>query len=75
MLSMRDFEYCLCHIRYYLFIYLALVRNNSGEKILIQNLPYSDIQKISLNGNEQNEIPLFTDVLDILNKKKSSILK
>ena len=45
------------------------IKNKSGEKILIQNLPYSDIQKISLNGNEQNEIPLFTDVLDILNKK------
>ena len=45
------------------------IKDNSGEKILIQNLPYSDIQKISLNGNEQNEIPLFTDVLDILNKK------
>ena len=45
------------------------IKDNSGEKILIQNLPYSDIQKISLNGNEQNEIPLFTDILDILNKK------
>ena len=44
------------------------IKDNSGEKILIQNLPYSDIKKISLNGNEQNEIPLFTDVLDILNK-------
>ena len=45
------------------------IKDNSGEKILIQNLPYSNIQKISLNGNEQNEIPLLTDVLDILNEK------
>ena len=45
------------------------IKNSSGEKKLIQNLSYSEIQKIHLNGSEKNKIPLFTDVLDILNKK------
>jgi len=39
-----------------------------GEIELIENLTYSEIQNIFLNGNEQNKIPLFTEVLDILNK-------
>ena len=41
---------------------------DSGEIKLIENLTYSEIQNIFLNGNEQNKIPLFTEVLDILNK-------
>ncbi len=45
------------------------IETQSGKSELIKNLTYSEIHKISLNGNEQNEIPLFTDVLDILNKK------
>ena len=45
------------------------IEYNSGKIELIENLTYSDIQKISLNGNEKNKIPLFTEVLDILNKK------
>ena len=42
---------------------------DSGEIELIENLSCSEIQKIPLNGNDQNKIPLFTDVLDVLNKK------
>ena len=42
---------------------------DSGEIELIENLSCPEIQKISLNDNEQNKIPLLTDVLDILNKK------
>jgi len=45
------------------------IKDSSGEKILIQNLSYSEIQKMHLNGSEKNKIPLFIDVLDILNKK------
>lgn len=41
---------------------------DSGKIKLIENLSYPKIQKISLNGNEQNKIPLLADVLDILNK-------
>ncbi|MBC8256657.1 MAG: hypothetical protein H8E85_05035 [Candidatus Marinimicrobia bacterium] len=41
---------------------------DSGEIELIENLSYSHIQKISLNGDEKDKIPLFTDVLKILNK-------
>ena len=42
------------------------IEYNSGKIELIENLTYSDIQKISLNGNEKNKIPLFTEVLDKL---------
>ena len=42
---------------------------DSGEIELIENLSSAEIQKISLNKNEQNKIPLLTDVLDILNNK------
>ena len=45
------------------------VKCDSGKIELIENLSWSEIQKIPLNGNEQNKIPLFTDVLDVLNKK------
>ncbi len=45
------------------------VECDSGEIELIKNLSCSEIQKISLNGNEQNKIPLLADVLDVLNKK------
>ena len=45
------------------------VKCDSGKIELIENLSWSEIQKIPLNGNDQNKIPLFTDVLDILNKK------
>jgi glycerophosphoryl diester phosphodiesterase len=45
------------------------IESDSGEIELIENLSCPEIQKISLNGNEQNKIPLFTDVLDVLNKK------
>ena len=44
------------------------IETQSGKSELIENLTYSEIHKISLNGTEQNEMPLFTDVLDILNK-------
>ena len=44
------------------------IETQSGKSELIENLTYSEIHKISLNGNKQNEMPLFTDVLDILNK-------
>ena len=40
---------------------------DSGKTELIENLSWSEIQKVSLNGNKQNKIPLFTDVLDVLN--------
>jgi len=45
------------------------VECDSGKIELIEKLSWSEIQKIPLNGNDQNKIPLFTDVLDILNKK------
>ena len=45
------------------------IESDSGEMELIENLSCAEIQKILLNGNEQNKIPLFTDVLDVLNKK------
>jgi len=45
------------------------LETKSGKSELIQNLSYSDMRKISINGNKKNKIPLFTDVLDILNKK------
>ena len=45
------------------------VECDSGKIELIENLSWSEIQKIPLNGNKQNKIPLFIDVLDIINKK------
>ena len=45
------------------------VECDSGKIELIENLSWSEIQKVPLNGNKQNKIPLFTDVLDVLNKK------
>ena len=44
------------------------ISNIKTEKELIKNLSWSEIQKISLNGKKQNQIPLLADVLDILNK-------
>jgi len=41
---------------------------DSGKEELIENLSYSEIKEISLNGNEQNNIPLLSDVLDIFDK-------
>ena len=40
----------------------------TGTEKLIENIPYSEIQKIRLNDQETNKIPLFSDVLDILPK-------
>ena len=41
---------------------------NSSDKI-IEKIPYSEIEKISLNDNENNKIPLFREVLNVLSKK------
>ena len=41
---------------------------NSSDKI-IEKMPYSEIEKISLNDNENNKIPLFREVLNVLSKK------
>jgi len=38
----------------------------TGKNRLIKNMPYSEIQKIRLNNDEANKIPLFFEVLDIL---------
>ena len=41
--------------------------NGSDKKI--EKLPYSEIEKISLNDDENNKIPLLGEVLDVLSKK------
>ena len=44
------------------------IEDNSGKIELIEKLPYSELKRISLNGIENHKIPLFSDVLKILNK-------
>ena len=44
------------------------IENSSGNLELVENLTYSELQEISLNGDENSKMPIFTDVLDILNK-------
>ena len=41
----------------------------NGSIKLIKNMPYSEIQELSQNDDENNKIPLLGEVLDVLSKK------
>jgi glycerophosphoryl diester phosphodiesterase len=41
---------------------------NGSDKI-IEKMPYSEIEKISLHDDNNNKIPLFREVLNVLSKK------
>ena len=47
----------------------------AGSWELIEKMPYSEIQKICLNNEENNKIPLFSEVLEILPKKCIKIVE
>ena len=45
------------------------LKNWNGYTKKIETMPYSEIQKISLHDDDNNKIPLFREVLNVLSKK------